>query len=517
MSRFLTLLATALVLPAATSANAELKLPAVISDHMVLQRETQWPVWGWAAPNERITVSLAEEQLTTRADAEGRWLVRFTSPQVGGPYRLRVEGEDTALEVNDILVGEVWLCSGQSNMAMTVNRARDYQQEAARADLPKIRMFTTARQAAVEPRDDCQGRWTVCSPESVGGFSATAFFFGRELHRRLGVPVGLLNSSWGGTAIEAWTSASAQSEIAALAPIHEPWKRSVAEYDPQRAQQTYEQRLERWKKQASEARAAGRKPPRRPTPPVDPRFNQNRPANLFNGMIHPLIPFAIRGAIWYQGERNSRGAEAALYGLQLETLIRDWRSRWDAEFPFLWVQLPNYQQRQTEPVETSGWVVIQEQMFQTLSEPNTGMAITIDIGEANDIHPKNKQDVGARLARWALARTYGLALCPSGPLFASARKQDGRMVITFQDGTGPLSVDGDRLEGFAIAGADRRFVWGEAVLEGDRVVVSSPDVPAPVAVRYSWASNPIGNLRNRDALPAAPFRTDNWPLEVRAR
>ncbi len=342
-------------------------------------------------------------------------------------------------------------------------------------------------------------------------------FFGRRLHRDLKIPVGLINSSWGGTAVEAWTSQTAQAGIGQLAPVREAWEQKVAQYDPVAAQTAFEAQQAKWQAAAQAARQSGAKPPRRPTAPIDPRLDQNRPANLFNGMIHPLIPYSIRGAIWYQGERNANSAYPELYGLQLATLIADWRSRWQADFPFLWVQLPNFMQPQTEPVETSGWVVVQEQMLKTLAVPDTGMAVAIDVGEANDIHPRNKQAVGDRLARWALAKFYGRDLCPSGPLFKSAEPRNGSIVLNFDYACEGLRAQGDALRGFAIAGADQQFVWADAKIDGQTVVVSSAQVAKPVAVRYSWASNPVGNLINGAGLPASPFRTDDWPLATGGR
>ncbi len=508
----LLLLVIAAALPA-ERAFAEVKLPAVFSEHMVLQRDKPIPVWGWADAGESVAVSIAGQTKTTKADGEGRWTVQLDALDAGGPHTLTVAG-GKEIAIADVLVGEVWLCSGQSNMAMAVRSAKDFEQEQAAADLPQIRMFTTQRNASPEPVDDCQGSWAVCSPDTVGGFSATAYFFGRRLHGELKIPVGLINSSWGGTAVEAWTSWPAQSKLETLAPIREPWQQKIADYDPQRAQAAYEKQLETWQTAARQARESGAKPPRRPTPPVDPRRDQNHPANLFNGMIHPLIPYALRGAIWYQGERNSNGQIAQFYGLQLATMIADWRQRWDDEFPFLWVQLPNFMKQQTEPVETGGWVVVQEQMLKTLAVPNTGMAVTVDVGEANDIHPKNKQAVGDRLAQWALAKVYDRDLCPSGPLFKSAETRDRAIVVQFDYAAKGLKCAGDSLRGFAIAGKDQQFVWAEARIVDDTVVVSSPEVSQPVAVRYSWSSNPIGNLYNGADLPASPFRTDDWPLDT---
>ncbi len=494
----------------AGAAMAEVRLPALFSDHMVVQQQMPVPVWGWASPGEKVTVSLGDQTADTTADKDGRWSVKLGALEAGGPLCLVVRGENT-LQIDDVLIGEVWLCSGQSNMAMTVSRAANFEQERAAANLRKIRMFTVERRTAETPQDDCKGFWKVCSPETVGSFSATAFFFGRTLYQELGVPVGLINSSWGGTPIQAWTCAKLQRSIAELRPLVESWDKRIATYDPEAARQRYEKALAAWKEKARQARAAGRRPPRKPRPPVDPKTAPHRPGSLYCGMIVPLAPYAIRGATWYQGEANA-GSGAALYGLQLKTMIGNWRSLWgQGDFPFLWVQLPNFHALQQQPVQTTGWVIVREQMAKTLCVPNTGMAITIDIGEAGDIHPKNKQDVGKRLALWALGTTYGKDLVYSGPLFRSAEKKDGKIIVRFDHVGKTLVVRGEKLKGFAIAGPDRKFVFAEAeIVAPDCVAVWSREVPNPVAVRYAWADNPDCNLINTAGLPAGQFRTDDW-------
>jgi sialate O-acetylesterase len=493
------------------AALADITLPAVFSDHMVLQRELPIPVWGWADAGEQVTVTLGERQATATADADGKWSLRLEPYAPGGPLTLVATGKNR-VQIEDVLVGEVWLCSGQSNMAMTVARSADFPAEQAAADHPRIRMLTVSRATAETPQERCQAAWQVCSPDTVGNFSATAYFFGRELHRQLQVPVGLINSSWGGTPVQAWTARAAQAALPELQPLLESWDQQINAYDAEAAQARYQKQLAAWQSRAKQAKQAGDQPPRQPRAPVDPRHSPHRPASLYNGMIEPLAPFALRGAIWYQGESNANGAAASLYGLQLSTLIANWRARWgQGDFPFLWVQLPNFRAPQQAPVETSGWVIVQEQMRQTLAVPNTGMAITIDIGEANDIHPKNKQDVGKRLALWALGTTYGKSLVISGPLHQAMSVEDGKIAIRFKHVGEGLKAAGDQLQGFAIAGEDRKFVFAQAEIAGpDTVVVSSPDVARPVAVRYAWAANPNANLFNSADLPASPFRTDSW-------
>ncbi len=497
----------------AAIAAADVRLPGVFANHLVLQRDVPLPVWGWADPGENVTVTLAGQSQSAAADSAGKWSVKFAPVQAGGPYVLRVQGKN-ALERSDLLVGEVWLCSGQSNMAMTVSGVRDKDAEIAAANYPQIRLCTVARKTAKEPQDNCEAVWRTCSPGTVGGFSAAAYFFGRELHKELGVPVGLIDSSWGGTPVQAWTSVKAQESAPELRPTIENFKQSLVGYDPAAAQQRFEKALAAWPQAVEKAKAEGKPAPGKPQL-LDPATSQYSPGRLYNGMIAPLAPFALRGAIWYQGEANASVRTAGLYGLQLRTMIANWRQDWAlGDFPFIYVQLPNYKAPQQLPFETDGWPLVREQMLQTLAMNNTGMAVTIDIGEELDIHPKNKQDVGKRLAQWALAKTYGKDVVACGPLMKSMSKQGQEIVIRFDHvGGGLMTKGGEPLKGFAIAGNRKIFVWAEAKIVGDTVVVSNPDIETPTAVRYAWANNPVGNLFNRAGMPASPFRTDVWAAE----
>lgn len=503
-------------------AQAAVKLPAIISDHMVLQADTAAAVWGWADAGEEVTVSIAGQTKTAKAAADGAWSVKLDPLKIGETHTMTVKGagaDAAAITVKDVLVGEVWLGSGQSNMAMTVNRALNFEKEKAEANLPQVRMFTVVKASTTTPQKDCQGVWQICTPDTVGSFSATAYFFGRELHRALKVPVGLINSSWGGTAVEAWTSMEAQSKLPEYKTISEPWVQATSQpWDAAEAAEGYKAEVTAWKAAVEKAKAAKVAAPRPPQRPVEPKLHQNHPANLFNGMIAPIIPYAFRGAVWYQGESNSAKPFANLYGLQLATLIQDWRTRFGHEFPFAWVQLPDYRPPQAAAVETQRWPVIREQMLQTLKVPKTGMAIALGLGEAKDIHPKNKQGVGQRLSQWALNEVYGKKdVTASGPLVKSHLIKDGNVVITFDHAEGGLrsKKGGDELKGFAIAGENQRFVWAQARIAGNKVVVSSPDVPEPKAVRYAWADNPVWSLENAAGLPASPFRTDDWKVELR--
>ena len=500
----------ALIASLTQTALADVKLPAIISDHMVLQQKEDCAIWGWADPGEAITVTIGDKSKSTKAGKDGRWMVKLPELKTGGPLTLVVKGKNT-ITINDVLIGEVWLGSGQSNMGFRVANANDYEGEKAKANLPKLRMFTVGANAIPTPQTDCKGSWVICSADTVGTFSAALYFHGRELHQKLGVPMGLINSSWGGTAIEAWISAEAQSG-AKFARVQEPWAKKLTEPWHEAAEMAaYDKKIALHKLAAAKAKKENAKAPRAPQKPLDPRLSQNRPANLFNGMIAPIVPYTIRGAVWYQGEHNAGGTFADLYSAQLESLIKDWRTRWDEDFAFGWVQLPDFKAPQKEPSEPTGWVTVREQMLQTLRVKKTGMAITLGLGEADNIHPKNKQEVGRRLALWALDDVYEREEFPSsGPLPKSHKIRGGEVVITFEHTNGGLKAHGGELKGFAIAGADKKFVWAKARIEGDKVIVSNPEVKEPKSVRYAWADNPVWSLENGASLPATPFRTDGW-------
>lgn len=491
------------------SGRADVRLPAIFSDHMVLERDVPVPVWGWAAPGESVTVSIAGQTQTTTADNAGYWKIKLHEMSAANSLTLTVSGHNTIV-VRDVLVGEVWLASGQSNMQLSVNDVWEAAKEKASATNQQIRMFTVARRPATTPQAECQGEWAVCSPETVGHFSAAAYFFGRELQQKLGVPVGLVHSSWGGTPIEAWTSMERQQAEPRLEPVMKFWEKTLAvPYDPATAQAEYVKALEQWTNNVAKLKTEGKPIPPKPQLREDPRLFKNYPANLFNGMIAPIIPYAIRGAIWYQGENNTANNLARLYSVQLPLLIQDWRQRWDeGDFPFAWVQLPNFQAPAKAPVEINNWSVVREAMLQSLAVTNTGMAITMDVGDPKNIHPKNKQAVGHRLALWALADVYGQPGPSSGPLPTGWQFDGGQVVVSFSHTDGGLVAHGGELKGFAITGADHHWVYAQARIQGNQVIVTSPEVKAPVAVRYDWATNPDGNLFNGAGLPASPFRTD---------
>jgi sialate O-acetylesterase len=483
---------------------ADVRLPAIFADHMVIQRGAAVPVWGWADPGEAVTVVIAGQSLKTTAGADGKWMVRLTPIQISDPLRMTVTGKNT-LNVEDVLAGEVWLLSGQSNMVLQVSRALNFEQEQAAANFPQIRTFITERVSAKEPQADAKGRWLVASPDTVGSFSAAGYFFARELHKTLHVPVGLVNSSVGGTAIELWIDAGAQRKSPDLQEAMADLDKQNREFDAAAATARYQTALAKWKKAAAAAKAEGKQPPRAPQDPVALQERKSGLAVLYNGMIAPLIPYALRGALWYQGEANSATEKAKMYRAQLSLLIQDWRARWgQGDFPFAWVQLPNFN------APGRNWPLMREAMLKTLSVPNTGMAITIDIGEPDNIHPKNKQEVGRRLSIWALGTVYGKSGATSGPLPAGNEIKGKTMVVTFQHTDGGLVAKGGELRGFQIAGAEKKWVPASAKISGSNVIVSSPEVLQPAAVRYAWANNPDCNLYSGADIPATPFRTDDW-------
>jgi sialate O-acetylesterase len=641
-----------------SEAKGQTKLPAVFSDHMVLQQKMKIPVWGVATLGSKIVVQLQQQRQSTTASSEGKWRVDLNAMPAGGPYELVVMSTDT-LRFRNVMIGEVWLCSGQSNMEMpmvsnwaTVNNSKA---EVAAAQHPNLRLIIIKRAKSTKPRTEADSEgWKVCDTTSVKDFSAVAYFFGRHLQEKLGVPVGLIQSAWSGTVVEAWTSGISLKTVPDIAGFLETleqtradsifddtiykrklaeWQRSFADkdlashgngvpwfdpnlddYDWQKMQlptaweraglpaadgiawfrkkitlpaalagqplqlhlgpvddfdwtffngqeigSTYQWNAPRhytvpgalvksgenviavrvldtggngglWGK-PEELYVAGSDSTRVtsltgewsyrlglelkdvPTPPSPPG-SPNRPVVLYNAMIAPLVPFAMRGAIWYQGESNA--GRAYQYRTLFPLLIKDWRARWQqGDFPFLFVQLANFRARNSEPVDDD-WAELREAQRMALARPNTGMAVTIDIGDADDIHPGNKQEVGNRLALNARHLAYGENLVYSGPIYKSMKREGNRLRLFFDHVAGGFSVkNGDKLKGFALAGADRKFVWAEARVDGQTIVVSHPTIAQPVAARYAWSVNPECNLYNKAGLPASPFRTDGWPEVTR--
>ncbi len=484
--------------------DADVRLPHIFGDHMVLQREKPVRVWGWADPGETVKVSVADKQGETTADPQGHWNVELPAVTATSPIEMTVAGKNSIV-LHDLLVGEVWICSGQSNMQMNVASSNDAKKEIKGAKHPNIRLFTVPMRPAGEPADDVSGGWKACTPETIPSFSAVGYFFGRSLHDQLDVPIGLINSSWGGTRIEPWTPPVGFREVPALAEILSGIEKANAEYA--KMTEVALPQYAAWLAAAEKAKANKESIPAPPPWPVSPLATNIAPTGLYNGMIHPLVPFAIRGAIWYQGESNL--ADGMLYDDKMKALIGGWRSVWqEGDFPFLYVQLAPFRYGNANPTLLPK---IWEAQTAALAIPNTGMAVTNDIGNPKDIHPKDKQDVGKRLALWALAKAYGKQIVYSGPLYKSMTVEDAKIRVKFDNvGGGMVARDGKPLTWFTIAGDDKKFVDAQATIDGDSVIVTSPDIKKPVAVRFAWDDVANPNLQNIEGLPASAFRTDKW-------
>ena len=518
----LTMLAPIFVLASVPSSPAALELSPVFSDHAVLQRDKPLPIWGRADPGEKVEVGFGGSRATTTAGDDGKWMVELEpQPVSGAPQTLTIAGGSGMITREDILVGDVWLCGGQSNMDMGLGGC-DVPQDIAAADHPQIRHFRVAYHFANAPVDSAEGNWLTCTPGSVPGFSAAAYYFARKVHAETGVPIGLLTSAVGGTNIELWISQQTLLETASLESYAGLMRESLVRYDAQL--RAIMPAAHEWSTRglvAIEADQPMPMPPVWPDFPFAERVARPRCVTLHNGMIAPLVPLALRGCLWYQGENN---AGDPLYVEKKRALIGEWRRLFrDPDLPFYFVQLAAWQAPDATPAG-GGWGMIRDLQRQCLSIPHTGMACAIDIGDAADIHPKNKADVGERLALWALRNEYGQPeLVASGPLYREMAIEADRIRLRFDWLGGGLVVGSKRgrdaavidpagkLARFAIAGADRQWEWAEAVIDGDEILVHSPRVPNPVAVRYAYSSNPEGaKLYNRAGLPASPFRTDPW-------
>lgn len=452
---------------------ADVKLPKVIASHMVLQQKLPISIWGTADPDEDVKVSIGDNSASTKAGADGKWSLKLKEMNAGGPYEVVIKGKNE-IKLTDVLIGEVWVASGQSNMEWPVTASDNPQQEIAAAKYSNIRLFHVRKVPSVTPAAEVvlDREWSECSPETIGNFSAVAYFFGREIQKELNVPVGLINTSWGGTAIEPWTPIVGFESVDSLKPIAEQVKAQQAQ-------------------------------------PQGATANPGAPSHLYNGMVYPIVPFGIRGALWYQGESN-RGQGVA-YEQRMNALINGWRSVWkQGDFPFLYVQIAPFKYVKP-PMTDPNYLLPQlwEAQTKVLGMKNTGMAVTTDITNLDDIHPRNKQDVGKRLALWALAKTYGKTnLVYSGPLYKSMKVEGNKIRIEFDHvGGGLKSRDGKPLSWFTIAGKDGDFVEANAVIDGNTVVVSSDKIAEPAAVRFGWNEIAEPNLMNADGLPAGPFRT----------
>lgn len=494
-----------LLLAISKGGSAEVRIPKIISDNMVLQQKSKVSVWGWAEPNERITVQCnwGKRAVETSADAKGNWMAKIDTPVAGGPYEIKISGKNIILLTN-ILIGEVWVCSGQSNMEMPMagynygnQRVEDGDNVIKNAKYPNIRLFTVACNSGTEPMADCNGQWLLCGPDVVESFSAVGYFFGLELYKNLNVPIGLINISLGGTAAEAWTGKQAFVGDPELNTLVEQFNKIDAEY----------------KLAVAVARTEGK------PIPVHPQAPHFAPTYLYNGMIAPVMPFTIKGVIWYQGEANS--GRAYQYRRLFPAMIENWRSNWGlGDFPFYFVQLASFGVFRPEesviiekgiPTDDALAELREAQLITMHNVKNTGMAVTIDIGATNTAHPPKKREVGQRLAAWALAKDYGQKINYCGPIYKKMKIEKGKIRLSFDYVRCGLKVIGDKLDGFAIAGIDKKFVWADAEIDGSTVIVWSDKITNPVAVRYAWAQYPFCNLFDNEGFPASPFRTDDWP------
>ncbi len=504
--------------PAATSPG-KLELAEVFGDHMVLQRQIKVPVWGWAQPGEAITVAMNPQTKTATADNKGKWRVDLDPMDTGAPRTMTVKGKTETVTLSDILLGDVWVCSGQSNMSWPVSAANDAAKEMQAANYPEIRLFEVGGVKSpkavldrLDPKDHSETTmgaardmctWRPCDPNSVKYFSATGYYFGRAIHQHLKVPIGLIQNSVGATPIEAWMSRESLSSNPELKTVSDWWAAADA----------FTETPEGKKQLKLLAEAADKKFPKYTWRPDNWRPPLNRlshASTFFNSRVHPLIPYAIKGVIWYQGEGNaSSGFE---YRKSFPTLITDWRQRWgQGDFPFLFVQLANWGGAPPHQPKPSEWSEVRESQALALKLHNTGMAVAIDIGSPTEMHPKNKQDVGARLALAAEAVAYGEKIIHSGPMFRDFKVEGNKLRISFDSVGGGLVAKDGPLRSFAIAGEDQKFVWATADIQGASIVLSSDEVKQPVAARYGWYHNPGCNLYNAEGLPAPPFRTDSWP------
>lgn len=461
MRRPLRFLAVAALLVPIVPARAGVEPNNLFTDHAILQRGKEVPVWGTARPDEEITVRFADQELSTKAGKDGRWMVKLAPMEASSEGRTLTIRGDYTIEVRDVVVGEVWLASGQSNMQWPVSASSDPEATIAGATDENIRLYTVPRRGADAPESDPQGNWHRCTPGAIGGFTAVGYAFAKDLRQALNVPVGIISTNYGGTPAESWTSRGTLESQDELKPLLEITGKGV-----------------------------------------------HTPTVLYNAMIAPLVPYAVRGAIWYQGESNAGNAK--LYRTLFPAMIGDWRQAFgQGDFPFLFVQLAPFMAKTEEPVQ-SGWAELREAQLLTLTAaPNTGMAVITDLGEEKDIHPKAKQPVGARLALAARKLAYGdKKVVHSGPILKEMKIEGDKAVLTFDHVGGGLVAKDGPLTGFAIAGSDGTFVKAQADIQGDTVVVRSPEVREPKAVRYGWANFPVVNLTNKENLPASPFRTD---------
>ena len=496
-----------IILLAPLLVQAEITLAPIFADHAVLQRDKPLPVWGRGVPKEKLTVTFQNQTVRTTVDSDGRWIVYFEPLETSaeGTDLVVVAGKETRV-IKDLVVGEVWLAVGQSNMEWPISHVRDEEREAAMVDLPLLRHLKIAQTVAGSPAETVTtSGWQKAAPETVGSFTAVGYFFARELQRKLDVPLGIINCSWGGTPIEAWMSEVALRSTSLAATVEERWRQALADWPPERVAANPAEVAAFLEAEAHAKATKTRNPLPWPPLPATPD-SRLRPSGLFNAMIAPLQPAALRGVVWYQGERNVE--QASDYGELFKAMIGSWRANWgDETWPFLFVQLPNYAHGNPGGRE---WARLREAQAKALELPGTSMAVTIDLGDPNDIHPTNKMEVGRRLALAAQWRVYGIPGDYSGPIFASATPEGATMRVRFHHASPGLVAHHRPVQSLEIAGPDKVFHVGTGRFDRDTLLISSPAVKQPVAVRYAWSNAPAANLYDGAGLPAAPFRSDDW-------
>jgi sialate O-acetylesterase len=511
--------------------SAKITLPAIIGDNMVLQRGIKVPIWGWADPGEVINITFQGKKFQTEVTKNGKWLLKLDVYAKGGPYEMQISSVQNTFTLKNILIGDVWLASGQSNMEFGIQTEKSGPTEIVNASDSMIRLFYVPMAFSIMPRENMDapvgsrnGKWIVCSPEAMAdtkfawhGFSATGYYFAKEIRAYEKTPVGMIASYKGGTPAQAWMSQEGLSQSPAFDTYVNAHQKLVENLE--NARKDYPKKLAEYQEKIKKLDPGVSSS--KPQPPVQPEGGFSAPSNLFNAMINPIIPFGIKGVIWYQGESNGDKLSQAIEYQQLfPRLISDWRKNWSqGNFRFLFVQLANYKKAARKPVEGI-WPWVREAQLKTLDMQATGMAVITDIGDSADIHPTNKKDVGLRLSLAARKTAYGEQLVYSGPIFKRMKIKGNVIEISFNHvGTGLIgrkpenNQTTDTLKGFGIAGADGKFVWADARIEGDKILVSSKEILNPVAVRYNWADNPLGTLYNKEGLPASPFRTDDFKPE----